>query len=399
MLTLPATLGDILVSVLLITFIIIWAIILLIPEEKFRALGIERSPISLIVRSKKGLEIIDRQAKKRAGFFKRLGNFAIYISLPLMALVVFLLFLSAFNIVTTPDAPAGISPILPEGVADIKGAPSVPWEYWLLSIIVILVAHELMHGLVARAEDIPVKSLGIFFVTLVPLGAFVEPDDEALEKKSSRSKLRVYAAGSMGNFLVAVTGALILLFLLVIIAPLSFHAGGLEIFNVTTGSPAESVGIQKGMLLLGIGDVKIEDLQGFSEAVPTLTPGVTTTVETDQGIFTVVPEKREGFKSGFIGIAVIPQVEAKPLLANTIGGERALTIYRNFTEAFYWIFFLNLAVGLTNLLPIVPLDGGRMFSLLSEKWPFKWAREITTFINVGLIILVIINIGPHFGLF
>jgi membrane-associated protease RseP (regulator of RpoE activity) len=395
----PPSLGDILVSVVLYAFLFVWILVLLIPERELEKRGIERSPLTLIFRSKKGLETINREAKKREKFFKKLGSFAVSISAPLILLVFVGLLLNTAHILTTPDSDPGIRPLLPEGVVDIEGAIPIPWEYWLLSVITILIAHEIMHGLVARAEDVPLKSLGIFSVTFVPLGAFVEPDDEELEKKAPMSKFRMYAAGSMGNFIAAVLGALVLLSLLIVVTPLAFQGSIIQITNVTAGSPAEKAGIQTGMVLLGIDNMDIESVEDFREAVPNLKPGVPVVVRTDNGEFTVVPEKREGFKNGFIGIAIFSQMKAKPYVVSIFGEEGAFSIYVVAAQAFYWIAVLNFLVGLTNLLPIMPLDGGRMFVLFMEQRAAGKAKGIITFFNLLLLALVIINIGPYFGLF
>jgi membrane-associated protease RseP (regulator of RpoE activity) len=388
--------GDILVSVIVSGLLFFWILLQFINQKEFEKRGIERSPLTLIFRSKKGLEAIDRAAKKREGFFRRLGSLAVYISFPLMFIAVVGLFFSAVHILTTPGAEAGVQPILPGGML---GSLYIPWKYWLISIMVILVFHEIMHGLVARVERIPLKSLGIFSVTLIPLGAFVEPDDEELEKKKPMSKLRVYAAGSMGNFIAAVLGGIVLVALLVVVEPLAFQGSIVQITDVTPGSPADAVGIQSNMILLGIDTLDIGNVEDFRSAVTLLTPGNPVTVRTDKGEFLVVPEKRADFENGFIGIAVFPRLKARPVLANLFGEGRTHEAYMAFFQAFFWISFLNLAVGLTNLLPIIPLDGGRMFALFTEQKMPRLAKEITSVIYLFLLVLVIINIGPHFGLF
>ena len=386
------------VSVLILV-LFLWVALLFLDRGEFEKRGIERGLIYLIFRSKKGLVAIDREAKKRERFLRRLGSFAVLISVPLIVLSFVSLFFNARHILRTPEPVPGIAPLLPEGVMDIPGAPSIPLAYWLLSIIVILVFHELMHGLLARVEGIPLKSLGIFAVTFIPLGAFVEPDDEVLEKKSSMSKLRVYAAGSMGNFIAALLSGLLLAAVLFVAAPLAFQDAGIVIYNVTSGSPAERAGISTNLTLLGIGDVDIKNVEDFRNAVILLRPGVPVSLRTGEGDFAVVPDEREGFKNGFIGIAVLPRLEARPFVTGLVGEERAFALYRVISEALYWVAALNLLVGLTNLLPIIPLDGGRMVAVFMEVAVPKAARGVTTFIYLVLLILVFINMGPLFGLF
>jgi membrane-associated protease RseP (regulator of RpoE activity) len=375
-------LGDILVSVLFYALLFFWIALQFVNKSWFEKRGVERGPLTLIFRWRRGLEVIDRIAKKRERLLKKLGTLAVYISAPLILLVVVSLFISASHILKTPDAPPGIAPILPE-----------------LSIVVILVFHEIFHGFLARAENIPLKSLGIFALTFIPLGAFVEPDDLELEKKPAMSKLRVYAAGSMGNFIAAFLFGIVLASLLLGIAPLAFEGKGVTIFNVTDNSPAARAGLQPDLKLIGIGEIEINSLSDFRAAVSELQVGVPILVRTDQGSFQVTPEMREGFEQGYIGIAAIPEVAAKPYIAETFGERRAFRVYGTAVEGLGWIVLLNFLVGLTNLLPIVPLDGGRMFPLMMEKISPKGAKKITTLFTLFLIVLLIINIGPLFGFF
>ncbi len=395
----PSHLGDILVSVVLTALFILWIIVQLIDSKAFEKRGIERSLLTLIFRSKRGIEAIDRTAKKREVFFRRLGTIAAYVSVPLMILVFISLFLSASHILQTPNAPPGVAPLLPEGLVKIEGAPSIPLFYWLIAVISLLLFHELMHGLLARVEGIPIKSLGIFSVTFLPLGAFVEPDEEVLEKKTPMSKMRVYAAGSMGNFIGAAFTGLLLLIVLMVVSPLAFTTQGIVIQNVTSDSPAEIAGISVNQTLLGIGSVDIESIGDFREAIIQLEPGTTVSIRTSADEYHVVPEEREGYTQGFIGIAVGADVEARPYIADTVGEKRAFSIYSIVLEGLYWIAILNFLVGLTNLLPIIPLDGGRMFALLMEQAAPKSHKNITTLVYLTLLVLVFINAGPLFGLF
>jgi len=59
-----------------------------------------------------------------------------------------------------------------------------------------------------------VKDSGLIFFLFIPIGAFVELDEEELKKASPSSAGRILAAGAGSNFAVAVL-ALILMLLIV----------------------------------------------------------------------------------------------------------------------------------------------------------------------------------------
>jgi membrane-associated protease RseP (regulator of RpoE activity) len=193
--------------------------------------------------------------------------------------------------------------------------------------------------------------------------------------------------------------ALLFASMVFIVIPQTFENTGLSIRNVTVNSPAERVGLHVNMTLLGIGGMEIESLEDFQSALPRLEPGVPITIRTGEGDFEVTPEEREGFRNGFIGIAVLPNLHVKPVISGLIGDDLALSAVYFIMEMFYWIAVLNLLVGLTNLLPIFPLDGGRMFALIIEERLPKISQKIISVVYMFLLALVIINIGPHFGLF
>jgi len=107
-----------------------------------------------------------------------------------------------------------------------------------------LVVHEGGHGLMCRVEDIDVESVGLAFLTVVPVGAFVEPDEEDLRLADRGAQLRMYTAGVTNNFAIALV-ALILLFGPVMGA-FAVVDGAPVGGGVQQGTPAASAGSSRG---------------------------------------------------------------------------------------------------------------------------------------------------------
>ena len=64
---------------------------------------------------------------------------------------------------------------------------------------------------------------------------------------------------------------------------------------------------------------------------------------------------------------------------------------------FYWLIVLNLGIGLFNLIPIGPIDGGRMLNAVLFKY-FKKERaaKIARLISSFFLMLILINIAMGF---
>ena len=64
---------------------------------------------------------------------------------------------------------------------------------------------------------------------------------------------------------------------------------------------------------------------------------------------------------------------------------------------FYWLYVLNLGIGLFNLAPMGPLDGGRMLLVTLQQYMDE-KKAIRYWKNIGLffLALVLINIAFSF---
>jgi regulator of sigma E protease len=300
----------------------------------------------------------------------------------------------------------------------------------MIFIVVPLVAiHELGHLIAARWRGIAIDEFGIGFppriatiarrgrlaITLnaLPVGGFVRmagteegsDEPEGWERASLRSKVLVMLAGILANLFLA------FVLLSIVAGPLA-ERGVVVVGNVQVGSPASAAGIQTGDRIIAINGLPFERMGGSPFAAH-VGEKVLLSVERDGATSVVSANLRGGesaLRNGILGISIrevaaagrfdrslveAMSIGASDTVASSVsvlsglgaivtapfsGGGTGLTgpigIAVSVSEAagsigvagllrFAGILSANLAV--LNLLPIPPLDGGRIAGLLLRR--------------------------------
>ena len=333
---------------------IVVLVFLLILEKKRK---IERKFLFFIYRTQRLQNFIERTSKFRFWkVFSTIGVLFGILSLFFMIINIFLLFYFA----TVKRAPieGGVQLVIP-GI-------TIPFWYGIFALITVILAHELMHGIVARNENIRLKNLGAVFFTSIPIGAFVEPNDEDLNRSPSISKLRVYAAGSFANIVLALVAMALMI-------PLN---DGVEIVGVMPNTPADGV-LEEGMVIKKINGKEVKSLSDFIIEAGKIRPNQIVVLETDKGTFKVLAKKRDGNK-GMIGIYVKQHV---------FGGLDFIYY------TLFWISFLNLGIGLINLAPInfgiAATDGHLILREILSKLAKEKAEEISGLLSTTVTIMLL----------
>lgn len=78
---------------------------------------------------------------------------------------------------------------------------NLPFVEGVLALAVVLVVHEGAHAVLSRIAKIKVLSSGLVFFGIIPIGAFVEPDEKELERSEIGKQSRVLIAGSTSNLI------------------------------------------------------------------------------------------------------------------------------------------------------------------------------------------------------
>jgi len=166
---------------------------------------LEVHPLYALYRSTRFNSLIERLAEAAPGLWRVVGNMGVATSPGMTLYISYLLLMNLQRFFYAPERASPVVPIIP-GVT-VRFA-SLPWFF--LSAGLIILIHELSHGVQCVVEGIPLKSSALVFAVLT-FGGAVEPDEEALESADSLSQMRVYAAGSFSNLVVGLSALLPLL--------------------------------------------------------------------------------------------------------------------------------------------------------------------------------------------
>jgi membrane-associated protease RseP (regulator of RpoE activity) len=287
-----------------------------------------------------------------------------------------------YELIFVPSAPPVLAPVLP-GIP-IPGSPVfVPFWYGIIALFIVVLVHEFSHGIVARANKIPVLNSGIvFFGPLI--GAFVEPDEKKITKQSDVVKYSIFAAGPFSNMLLAV---LVLLITGLIFNPVINHYAnpvGFEITKLEPGMPAAAAGLQTGVAYNHINNetiLSVEELQKMFEKIKV---NETIIIGDDSHNYTLTTTARNASpEKAVIG------VDLKTRFTNENTWWLKLLLWIN--GLLSWIFMLSLGLGLANLLPIGPVDGGRMIGeSLQKVWGEDRGKRIWAKLTAIMIIIILI---------
>ena len=446
---------------LLIFFTIILIYILIVyilhKKELLKKYNLSLYGPALLLRTKKGIGFLKKIASKKT-FWKKYGNFGIAFCFITMIMMVIVLIWQAWAVV-------GFTPAQKQAMPGFEIAlilpginPILPLEYLgyiLIALIVAIIAHEFSHGILTFVGNLKVKSLGVLYL-IVPIGAFCEPDEEELKKAETGKRMRVYAAGPLSNFAVALIA--ILLFSFVFMSAVQPSTEGIGVLEVYQNSPADEIGIKTGAIITKVNGTDFSSFETFEQryikyieimndtkANETISISFvynhiyyneTIKLTNRYDYFPVESNKGKGFTGVYslIGVKENLNILKNPILERFPYGflffyvipltgyfEGYNPIVSPFTESYvitgllgvfppivfwvivnilYWIFWLNLAVGLFNVLPMIPLDGGFLFNdalrtlitRLKKDAPEELRNKIVKNISFTLSLIILIAI-------
>ncbi len=386
-------------------FIIVLGTLIFRDRSKVRFEG-----FAFIRRTEKANKFIDNTSKRHRTAWRTLSVIGVVVGIPVMIIGSLFMLTTAVDVATGKLATGGAGIVLPGPVASPQAIPGVfvvPWWIWIIGIACVIIPHEFFHGIMFRLEKIRVKSVG-WVVFLVLPGAFVEPDEIQLKKAKRSTKLKVYAAGSFANLLVAFIIAVVLS-TATFVAPPSQSAG--VFFQQINGTPAAQLNITG--VIVAINNATVHTENDLTTELAKYSPEDSITITTRK----LMPNSSVYFDGRFDFIIPHAALYARlgeektytVALAENPQNSRAFLgvtniLQINSTENIFiiqiinllvWIYVFSFGIGLINLLPLKPLDGGLLFEEIVSKYTTR-TKIIVRTVSIIMLLLLLFNI---FGAF
>ena len=381
----------------------------------------------ILIHTPFGLRFFDVVANSSIG--KIYASFNIYLMPLITALAVFLILGSLLVLFSNDSAREGIREIGPQGNLLIPGLnPILPWTYGWIGLVITIIIHEAGHGIVARVYNTKVESTGIVLFLGIPIGAFVNIQQDELNKTTFKQKSAILTAGPLNNMVIAGISFALLFVLITSLNPISNIQGdetGITVLTIGENSLAKSIGLSKNSIITFINAEPIEDVQELrkilrdnlgttiqmkwisedkkeqikSFELPASIPenkgvlGVTLTdAFIDPGL--VLDNYKNLFLTNPLAILMPPTLQQNLVpYSDSMSSHYTSTIFGPtfpiIANFLFWIWFINFNVGIFNALPITMLDGGQWYGTLLEN-KIKTNSKIKPFTILSIVFIIIV---------
>lgn len=276
----------------------------------------------------------------------------------------------------TPQ-PSTLSGILP-GVAPLIPGIDIPLFAGVISLAILLIGHEFSHGILSRIAKVRLNSIGLVMLGIIPIGAFVEPDEKQVMKLEDMKQSRILAAGTSANFIMMFLSFFLLIVMISFVVPYTYSYN-VYVAGTEPNYPAYGI-LKPGMQVLYWNGYKIDNITSLVNASSADKPGSLVAVTTNAGTYTfrAIASNATNSSRGLIGVSIAESYLPGP----GFGDQFAAFLYSLFSLS----LLFNFSLAVLNLLPVPLFDGWRLFKVNVRN------NNITKAIAIIVTVLILINL-------
>ncbi|MDD1676725.1 MAG: site-2 protease family protein [Methanomicrobiales archaeon] len=363
-------------------------------------------------------------------FLRAYGTTGVVVVAAVSVFITVLLFISLQYTLIFRPPPTGIyepqNIFLLPGINDYVPSTFAVWFAFIITIVV----HEFGHGILCRVEGLKVRSMGVL-VAVIPIGFFVEPDEEELEKARGIPKARIFGAGISNNIVIG----LVSFFVLALLIGFAIPATTPIVHGEYKDYPAAVAGIPLNSVIRQVNGVDVHTPDDVARILNSTKPGDAITVQADyRGQVTTyrltlsawpngtTPMRDSGFMgiyyypattiaatmqnlaspTGFVRFIAVPfdmtmegryfQILAFDVPEQEYYGVPLPWIFWGLVHLSFWCAWININVGIFNAIPMIPLDGGYIMKEGVDGLLRRWGVPQLSRYVVGLISWLMLTI-------
>jgi membrane-associated protease RseP (regulator of RpoE activity) len=214
---------------------------------------------------------------------------------------------------------------------------NLPLFEGILALAIVMIVHEGAHAILTRIANVRLLSSGLVLFGVIPVGAFVEPDEKKLARTEQGKQTRVLVAGPTANLLASI--AFLVLFFGFFYTTQGMRDTGYLIYS----------GMIPGTIVHAIDGVPV-DLVNYTNL--SLPKNATLHIDTNLG-----PVVKSTDENGKLGITYVPITKSTLITKFNVPGFDFIYMLLGLTLS------LNFVVGAVNILPVPLFDGGRLIEI------------------------------------
>ncbi len=365
-----------------------WIIGLVIAKAlRLERRGFELKPFMIMYKNHNVESTLDKILSISRSGVKMFSNIGVVSGILMMGFALWFLINNLTNFFLDNGEFSEVTLLIP-GVT-IRSIPNI--AYFLLAAPIVLIIHEVAHGIVARLENIKVKSGG-FAVIIALIAGFVEPEENSFTRSRRLSKMRVIAAGSTSNILFSFIIVGLLIFnpsfgnILELLSPdlrsiFYNDPSGVPVIQVMEGYGAEKAGMINNDIIIAINGIKVSTPEELASIE--LKPGeiVDVTILRDNEIKDLkieVMSSKDSPDKGLLGIMRSSYPYFHPKVDAWIPWPAPVFSF------LLWLWMLSFFIGIFNMLPLVILDGEKYIMTMFEN---KVSKRKFSAIRIGINII------------